>query len=93
MRLSAVATVFRIKARTLMATKTGIAKRKLDFNELRRAVADYMYSEGCSCCRDIDAHTNALVRLAEMLDIPKFSDGSGFDFYKFRTREVPRGKR
>ena len=28
-------------------------------DELRRAVADYMQSEGCSCCQDDVAHAQA----------------------------------
>ena len=53
--------------------------------ELRRAVADYMDSEGCSCCRDIPAHEIHTKRLAELLDVPIYKDGSGYDFYKFRS--------
>lgn len=52
--------------------------------QLREAVANYMYSEGCSCCRgnDHDAHAEAL---AKLLSVKKYSDGSGFDFYSYRT--------
>jgi hypothetical protein len=52
--------------------------------QLREAVANYMYSEGCNCCRgnDHDAHAEAL---AKLLSVKKYSDGSGFDFYSYRT--------
>lgn len=52
--------------------------------QLREAVANYMWSEGCSCCRgsDHDAHAEAL---AKLLSIKKYSDGSGYDFYSYRT--------
>ncbi len=53
--------------------------------QLREAVANYMYSEGCSCCRgnDHDTHGEAL---AKLLSVKKYSDGSGFDFYSYRTK-------
>lgn len=53
--------------------------------ELRSAMADYRYSEGCSCCRDIDAHKINTERIAKLLDVPQYSDGSGYDFSQFRT--------
>ncbi len=55
-------------------------------NELRRALADYIMSEGCSCCRDKGAHEKAAARLAKLLRVPKYGDGSGFDFLKFKSR-------
>lgn len=41
-------------------------------SKLRTAVADYMCSEGCSCCRDIDAHKKHTKRLAKLLKVPKY---------------------
>lgn len=58
---------------------------KKEQDELRRAVADYMRSEGCSCCRNDEAHTDAEARIAKLLKVPKYKDESGFDFYKFCT--------
>ena len=55
---------------------------------VRRAVANYMRSEGCSCCRNNDAHEKHAARLAALLQVPKYSDGSGFNFGKFE-REDP----
>jgi hypothetical protein len=57
----------------------------VDLAEIRRAVADYMWSEGCSCCRDSDAHERHEKRLAELLGVPPYDDGSGFDFRPFST--------
>ena len=56
---------------------------------LRQAVADYMRSEGCSCCRDTDAHREHEARLARLLKVPRYDDGSGFNFARYRTREEP----
>ena len=57
-----------------------------DFSEeIRENVANYMRSEGCSCCQDIDEHKQNKAKLAELLNVPPYSDNSGFDFSKFRS--------
>lgn len=53
---------------------------------LRRAIADYMATEGCSCCQDIEGHAKAKKRLAGLLDVPMYDDKSGYDFYQFKTK-------
>lgn len=58
--------------------------KKLD--EIRTALADYMWAEGCSCCRNTEKHDEAKKRLAELLDVPTYSDGSGYDFSGFRSQ-------
>ena len=55
--------------------------------EIRQAVADYMQSEGCSCCRDDDAHREHTKVLAKLLDVPMYEDESGYDFSKFRSEK------
>lgn len=55
--------------------------------EIRKAVADYMGSEGCSCCSDRDAHKKHEATLAKLLRVPKYSDGSGFDFTRYQTKK------
>jgi len=52
---------------------------------IRQAVADYMYSEGCGCCRGSQHPENA-ERLGKLLRVPKFKDGSGRDFSKYRSK-------
>lgn len=52
---------------------------------LRQAVADYMHSEGCGCCRDGEAHERHAARLGELLGVDAYADGSGHDFSKHRT--------
>ena len=51
---------------------------------VRVAVANYMGSEGCSCCRNIAAHEKHEKILAELLDVEKYDDNSGYDFLKYR---------
>lgn len=53
--------------------------------EIRRMIADYMSSEGCSCCRDIDAHQRHAEALAKALDVKKYDDNSGYDFCSYRS--------
>lgn len=53
---------------------------------LREAVADYMSSEGCSCCQDIEGHRKHKERLAKLLAVPMYSDKSGWDFSKFKSK-------
>ena len=55
---------------------------------LRNAVADYMRSEGCSCCRNEEKHDAAKAQLARLLHVPMYDDGSGYDFNKFSTEPV-----
>lgn len=57
----------------------------VSLQDVRQAVADYMYAEGCSCCRDIEGHERAGNRLGELLDVEQYSDGSGYDFTKYRS--------
>ena len=55
--------------------------------QLREAVANYMRSEGCSCCRDSDQHERNKEVLAKLLNVPKYEDGSGYDFSKYRSEK------
>ena len=61
-----------------------IAKFK---KEIRIAISDYMRAEGCSCCRNIDDHAEAKKRIARLLRVRKYPDGSGYDFTKYQTKK------
>lgn len=64
-----------------------MSKEFNDFRKkVRQAVADYMVSEGCSCCRNYDAHKENTARLGKLLGVKKYSDGSGYDFSKFQSK-------
>lgn len=54
--------------------------------EIRAAMADYMFASECGCCADYDAQKVAEESLAKLLRVPKYSDGSGYDFNKFRHK-------
>jgi hypothetical protein len=58
--------------------------KKPTIAEIRRAVADYMAAAGCGCCADHQAKTAAEAKLGKLLRVPKYADGSGYDFYHFR---------
>lgn len=62
-----------------------MSRQSKEIAQIRQALADYMWAEGCSCCRNEEAHKEAAERLAKLLRVPKYTDGSGHDFYKFRT--------
>ena len=49
-------------------------------------IADYIQSEGCSCCADEDGQKEAEKQLAKLLDVPKWKDGIGYNFNKFATK-------
>ena len=53
--------------------------------KIRQAFADYRRAEGCSCCRDREAHEEAEKRLAELLKPIPYEDGSGFDWWQYCT--------
>lgn len=48
-------------------------------------ISPYMHSEGCACCQNIDAHKKHAAELAKLLRVPKYPDGSGYNFGKFRA--------
>lgn len=60
--------------------------KQLDLKALRTAVADYMRSEGCSCCCNIERHNENAARLAKLLKVPMYKDKSGYDFSKFESK-------
>ncbi|QDP65981.1 MAG: hypothetical protein GOVbin631_42 [Prokaryotic dsDNA virus sp.] len=55
--------------------------------KIRQAVADYMRSEGCSCCRDTEAHEINAERLGRLLGVGPYKDGTGYDFSQYRSEK------
>lgn len=53
---------------------------------VRQAVADYMRSEGCGCCRNVKDHEKNAAKLAELLRVRQYCDSSGFDFPHFASK-------
>jgi hypothetical protein len=51
-------------------------------SQMRVAVSNYVASEGCSCCERAEHKEHQKV-VANLLDVPAYEDGSGYDFYKF----------
>ncbi len=65
-----------------------MSKRKtVNIEIIREAIAQYMHSEGCSCCQDVDGHQAAAKEIAELLNVPPYDDESGYDFYKFKREK------
>ena len=59
----------------------GLCRR---ISDIREAFAEYVRAEGCSCCRDMEAHIAAADRLGELLGFERYADGGGYDFYEGR---------
>ena len=59
----------------------------VSLEEVRRAVANYMRSEGCSCCQNYDAHKEHTEILGKLLKVKPYKDGSGYDFSKYREED------
>jgi len=55
-----------------------------ELEKIRTALANYMASEGCSCCEG-DDHDAYKAALAILLEVPMYEDKSGYDFSKFET--------
>jgi len=67
-------------------TNRGRSAEVLRFRRLlRQAVADYVGSEGCRCCEGAD-HSEHQERLARLLGVPRYADGSGYNFRRFESR-------
>lgn len=58
----------------------------ISLEKVRTAIADYIQSEGCGCCRG-ENHNEHKDVLAKMLKVKKYKDGSGYDFAKYRSKE------
>jgi hypothetical protein len=68
----------------LQAAKKAPAAPKI--SEIRKALADYIASEGCGCCGRREEHTIAMNKLGKLLKMRKYKDGSGYDYSLYRTK-------
>lgn len=56
--------------------------------QVREAVANYMRSEGCSCCRDYEAHKEHTKVLAKLLGVKAHPEQDDFfDFSKYTSKK------
>ena len=63
------------------ALEREIDKRLQLTKQVREAFVMFWKAQGCSCCEDTDASDKYGSRLAELLNIPLYDDGSGVDYY------------
>ena len=58
--------------------------------KVREAVANYMVSEGCSCCQDYDQHKVHRQVLGELLDVEpqksSYDDEPYYNFYQYKSK-------
>lgn len=59
--------------------------KTIEIKTIRKAIANYMRSEGCSCCEGQDHEENEKV-IAKLLGVPMYDDKSGYDFSKFADK-------
>lgn len=50
--------------------------------ELRKALANYFASEGCSCCRG-NTHNEDRIKLAKLTGMSLYEYKSGVDYFKY----------
>lgn len=74
-----------VSAQKKALRKTDVSRSFLA--DVRQAVADYIATEGCSCCQDVDGHKAAMERLGKLIRMKKYSDGSGFDYGLYRSKK------
>lgn len=55
--------------------------------QIRKAVAHYMASEGCSCCGNYEQHQVDAKALGRLLRVKPYADGSGYDFRRYRDAD------
>lgn len=70
--------------------------KEAERKKIIQAVADYMGSEGCSCCQLIDEHRSHKNTLGKILGLKRTKDWygkgeHGYDFSKYRTTEKKSG--
>jgi hypothetical protein len=53
---------------------------------VRNAVAEYIDSEGCQCCQNVEKHKFDTERLGKLLNVPMYKDKSGYDFGKYKDK-------
>ena len=68
--------------------KLGVYEKGIleDFKkEVRELIANYMRSEGCTCCQDIEEHKKVKRRLGKLLDCGKYDGEDEYNFYQYVT--------
>ena len=56
-------------------------------SEIRKLIANYMYAEGCECCRNVEQHRKWKEEIAKLLDVEAYDDNSGYDFTKYEEKD------
>jgi len=54
---------------------------------IRELIANYMRSEGCTCCQDLEEHADVKRRLGELLNCGKYNDEDEYNFYQYATKK------
>ena len=54
--------------------------------EVRELIANYMRSEGCTCCQDFEEHAKNKKLLGELLDCGKYDGEDDYNFHQYATK-------
>lgn len=54
--------------------------------QIREQVSNLVRAAGCGCCRNDEEWKQAQTKLADILNIERYDDDSGWDFYKYATK-------
>lgn len=72
----------------VIRTKEEDQDKALLIANIREVFADYVVSEGCSCCQNTVPHEEANLRLAELLGVALYEDGSGVNWAKYKSKPI-----
>ena len=77
---------FRREEREITMAKRKYHSKTVDIIAIRKAIADYMYSEGCGCCQG-SVHGEHENVIGKLLNVPMYKDKSGYNFSKFQSKK------
>lgn len=66
--------------------KINMEPEYIELIKIREAVANYIRTEGCSCCES-EEHPELREKIAELLHVTKYEDGSGYNFNQYASEE------
>ena len=55
--------------------------------EILELIANYMRSEGCTCCQNREEHEDVKRRLGELLDCGKYDGEDEYNFNQYTTKD------
>jgi hypothetical protein len=63
-----------------------VARLRKREETIKALIATLYCAAGCSCCRDCETWEDSSSKLGALLEVPKYDDDSGHDWYALRDR-------